>query len=70
MSPIIINLFKLQQSTYDMRDNNKFKIQLVNTTSKIFNITYTWTHLLEYSIEYTIHIYILVYQYIYNHIII
>ena len=40
MSPTIINLFKLQDSTYNMRDNNKFKIPLVNTNAKKFNITY------------------------------
>ena len=34
MSPIIINLFKLQDSTYNIRDNNKFKIPLVNTSAK------------------------------------
>ena len=38
ISPIIINLFKLQDSTYNMRDNNKFKIPLVNTNAKYFVI--------------------------------
>ena len=28
ISPTIINLFKLQDSTYNMRDNNKFKLPL------------------------------------------
>ena len=32
ISPTIINLFKLQDSTYNMRDNNKFKISLVKGT--------------------------------------
>ena len=41
MSPVIINLFKLQHlSPYNMRDNNKFKIPLVNINAKKFNITY------------------------------
>ena len=40
MSTTIINLFKLQDTTYNMRDNNKFKIPLVNTNAKKFNITY------------------------------
>ena len=40
ISTTIINLFKLQDSTYNMRDNNKFKIPLVNTNAKKFNITY------------------------------
>ena len=40
ISPIIMNLFKLLQSTYNMRDNNKFQIPLVNTNTKKFNITY------------------------------
>ena len=30
ISTTIINLFKLQDSTYNMRDNNKFKIPLVS----------------------------------------
>ena len=34
ISPKIINLFKLQDSTYNMRDNNKLKIPLVNTNAK------------------------------------
>ena len=34
MSPTIINLFKLQDSTYNMRNNNKFKIPFVNTNAK------------------------------------
>ena len=34
MSPTIINLFKLQDSTYNMRDNNKFKRPLFNTNAK------------------------------------
>ena len=29
ISPTIINVFKLQDSTYNMLDNNKFKIPLV-----------------------------------------
>ena len=37
---LIINLFKLQKSTYNMRDNNKFKIPLANINAKKFNITY------------------------------
>ena len=37
---IIINLFKLQHSTYNMRDNNKLKIPLVNNNAKKCNITY------------------------------
>ena len=40
ISPTIIHLFKLQDSTYNMRDNNKFKIPLVNTNAKKCNITY------------------------------
>ena len=40
MSPTIINLFKLQDSTYNMRDINKFKIPLINTNANKFNITY------------------------------
>ena len=40
MSPLIINLFKLQHSTYNMRDNNKFKIPLVTTNENKCNITY------------------------------
>ena len=40
ISPIIKNLFKLQDSTYNMRDNNKLKIPLVNTNPHKFNITY------------------------------
>ena len=40
MSSIIINIFKLQDSTYNMRDNNKFKIPLVNTNATQYNITY------------------------------
>ena len=40
ISPTIINLFKLQDSTYNMHDNNKFKIPLVNTNATTFNITY------------------------------
>ena len=40
ISPVIINLFKLQHSTYNMWDNNKFKIHLVNTNAHTFNITY------------------------------
>ena len=40
ISPIIINLFKLQHSTYNMRDNNKLKIPLVNANAKKFNIIY------------------------------
>ena len=32
ISPII-NLFKLQHSTYNMCDNKKFKIPLVNTNA-------------------------------------
>ena len=38
--PIIINLFKTQHSTYNMRDNNKFKIPLINTKVEKFNITF------------------------------
>ena len=38
ISRIIINLFKLQDSTYNMRDNNKLKITLVNTNANKFNI--------------------------------
>ena len=35
ISPIIINLFKLQDSTYNMSDNNTFrKIPLANTYAK------------------------------------
>ena len=45
----IIHLFKLQDFTYNMRDNNKFKIPLVNTNEKKFNITYygpiSWNNL-------------------------
>ena len=33
ISPIIKMLFSLQDSTYNMRDNNKFKIPLVNTNA-------------------------------------
>ena len=40
ISPTIINLFKLQDSTYNMRDNNKFKLPLVNINANKFNITY------------------------------
>ena len=40
ISPKIINLFKFQDSTYNMRDNNKYKISLVKTNATIFNITY------------------------------
>ena len=40
ISPIIINLFLLPDSTYNMRDNNKLKIPLVNTNAKKNNITY------------------------------
>ena len=35
MSTTIINLFKLQDSTYNMRDNNKIKIPLVNQRKQI-----------------------------------
>ena len=37
ISPIIIKIFKLQDS---MRDNNKCKILLVNTNANKINITY------------------------------
>ena len=37
---LIINVFKTQHSTYNMRDNNKLKIPLVNTNANIFIITY------------------------------
>ena len=40
ISLTIINLFKLQDSTYNMRDNNKFKIPLINTNAKKCNIIY------------------------------
>ena len=40
MSPIIINLFKLKNSTYYIRDKYKFKIPFMNTNAWIFNITY------------------------------
>ena len=40
ISPTIINLFKLQDSTYNIRDNNKFKIHLINTNANKCNITY------------------------------
>ena len=40
MSSIIINIFKQQHSTYNMRDNNKFNITLVNNNADKFNITY------------------------------
>ena len=39
-SPTFINVFKLQDSTYNIRDNNIFKISLVNTNANKFNITY------------------------------
>ena len=47
ISPIIINLFKLQDSTYNMHYNNKFKIPLVNTNATTINITYYGPYLLE-----------------------
>ena len=40
ISPMIINLFKIQLPTYNKRDNNKFRIPLVNNNAKKFNITY------------------------------
>ena len=38
MSPIIINLFTLLHSTYNIRFNNKFKIPFVNTNAMTCNI--------------------------------
>ena len=29
IKPTIINVFKLQESTYNMRDNNKFEIRIL-----------------------------------------
>ena len=53
--PIIINLFKLQHSNYNMQDNKKFKIPLINTNANTFNITYY------------IPIFLIIYQYTYIH---
>ena len=38
MSPIIIYVFKLQDSLYNIRENNIFKI--INTNANKFNIIY------------------------------
>ena len=50
ISTTIINLFKLQDTTYNMRDNNKLKIPLVNNNANKINITYygpiCWNNLL------------------------
>ena len=35
MSPIIINLFEIQDSAYNMHDNNTFRIRLVNSIALV-----------------------------------